>query len=353
MDCRCFVVLFPFSSFRFSRKGRRKRHFWRAGGCADYNFPCGNYVLLVGNFAHCRKGRCGRRRTKAAVTRNMPPFPENKAKEKNNDEYYRKPFRHGQCRHACGDFRNGGHGQGERKRRVSKSRNGAVCRHEHRQPTVFPDNRYQYPYFLWREKSLFDSAAYMDKLIICAYFGAFRPFFPDKTEVKKIKYLLPILICLVIIIAVKNRAPVYQLFLEGAEDGLKILFSILPAMIAVLSMAEMLKASGALSAFTAFLSPFSEKLGIPSEILPLALLRPFSGGGSLGLLTDTVKTYGADSQIARAACILCASTETTFYTISVYFRKTSVKNTKAVIFAAIIGDFVGILCACWLSKINF
>lgn len=166
-------------------------------------------------------------------------------------------------------------------------------------------------------------------------------------------YLLPLLIILVILSAASNKAPVYQLFLEGAEDGLKILISIFPPMIAVLSMSAMLKQSGLLDSFSAFVSPFTKKLGIPSEILPLALLRPFSGGGSLGLLTDTVKTYGADSRIARAACILCASTETTFYTVSVYFRRTSVRHLKSVIFSAVVGDFVGLLCACLLSKINF
>lgn len=166
-------------------------------------------------------------------------------------------------------------------------------------------------------------------------------------------YILPVLVMLVIFVAAKNKAPVYQLFLEGAEDGLKILFSILPPMIAVLSMSAMLKESGLLDAFSAAVSPFLEKVGIPAEILPLALLRPFSGGGSLGLLTDTVKTYGADSRISRAACILCASTETTFYTISVYFRRTSVKHLKPVIIAAVIGDLTGLLCACFLTKINF
>ena len=166
-------------------------------------------------------------------------------------------------------------------------------------------------------------------------------------------YILPILLILVLLIAVKNKAPVYQLFLEGAEDGLKILLAVLPPMLAVLSMSAMLQSSGLLSAFVAFFAPFAKKLDIPSEILPLALLRPFSGGGALGLLTDTIKTYGADSRISRAACILCASTETTFYTISVYFRKTSVRHLKSVIFAAIIGDLTGFFCACLLSKINF
>lgn len=166
-------------------------------------------------------------------------------------------------------------------------------------------------------------------------------------------YVLPVLIILVVLRAVFNKAPVYQLFLEGAEDGLKILVSILPPMLAVLSMSAMLRESGLLALFSSLVSPFTERLGIPSEILPLAMLRPFSGGGSLGLLTDTVKTYGADSRIASAACILCASTETTFYTVSVYFRRTSVKYLKSVIFAAVVGDFVGLLCACFLSKINF
>ena len=128
-----------------------------------------------------------------------------------------------------------------------------------------------------------------------------------------------------------------------------MLVCIMPPMIAVLSMSAVMRSSGLLDAFTAAISPFAKKLGIPPEILPLALLRPFSGGGALGLLTDTIKTYGADSPISRAACILCASTETTFYTISVYFRKTGAKHTKRVILAAVFGDLVGILCASWLK----
>ncbi len=115
----------------------------------------------------------------------------------------------------------------------------------------------------------------------------------------------------------------------------------------------MLRASGLLDIFVCFLAKPAKAVGIPSEILPLALLRPFSGGGSIGLLTDMIKSYGADSRISRTAAILCASTETTFYTISVYFRSTRVKYTKGVVLAAIFGDLVGILCASFLSTINF
>ncbi|MBO5060158.1 MAG: spore maturation protein [Clostridia bacterium] len=147
--------------------------------------------------------------------------------------------------------------------------------------------------------------------------------------------------------------PCYQTFIEGVEEGLKTVVSILPALVAILSAAAMLRQSGAISAICDLLSPVTDFFGFPSEVLPLAIIRPLSGGGSIGLLTDTVKTYGADSTIARMACIMCASTETTFYTIMVYFRKTKVKYTKRVILAAVFGDLVGILCAFCLSKINF
>lgn len=153
--------------------------------------------------------------------------------------------------------------------------------------------------------------------------------------------------------ASKNGIPCYQVFIEGVEEGLKTVISIFPALVAILSAAAMLRESGAILVLSELLSPVTSFLKIPTEILPLALIRPLSGGGSIGLLTDTVKTYGADSQIARAACILCASTETTFYTIMVYFRRTKVKYTKRVILAAVFGDLVGILCASALSKINF
>lgn len=154
-------------------------------------------------------------------------------------------------------------------------------------------------------------------------------------------------------IGTKNGVPCYQTFIEGVEEGLKTVISIFPALVAILSVTAMLRTSGAISALVNFLSPVTDFLGIPAEILPLAIVRPLSGGGSIGLLTDTVKTYGTSSEIAKAACILCASTETTFYTIMVYFRRTKVKYTKRVILAAVFGDLVGFLCACALSKINF
>ena len=161
------------------------------------------------------------------------------------------------------------------------------------------------------------------------------------------------MIILIFIAALRQKVPCYKVFLEGAEEGMKTVISIFPPLVAILSLSAMLRESGAIDALCAFLAPVTDFLKIPPEIMPLALIRPLSGSGSIALLTDIITTYGADSRIAIAACILCASTETTFYTISVYFGKTSVKYTKRVILAAVFGDFVGILCACSLSSIFF
>lgn len=166
-------------------------------------------------------------------------------------------------------------------------------------------------------------------------------------------YVIPALITFVLISGLKKGVPCYTTFIQGVESGLKTVVSIFPALIAILSAAAMLRASGLIDAISQVLAPIFNLLKIPIEILPLALIRPISGGGSIGLLTDTIKTFGVGSRITLAACILCASTETTFYTISVYFGGTSVKYTKRVILAAVFGDFVGILCASFLSMINF
>lgn len=165
-------------------------------------------------------------------------------------------------------------------------------------------------------------------------------------------YVIPILIILVLVSALKKGVPCYTTFISGVEDGLRTVVSILPCLIAILSVSAMLRASGIIDALSKILSPVLSAVNFPTEILPLALIRPISGGGSIGLLTDTIKTFGVASRITLCACILCASTETTFYTLSVYFGPTGVKYTKRVIFAAVFGDLMGIMCATLLSTIN-
>lgn len=166
-------------------------------------------------------------------------------------------------------------------------------------------------------------------------------------------YAVPVLISVILLCALKNKTPAYDAFISGAEEGFKTVISVFPPLLAVLSAAAMLRASGAVDAAARILSPLTDFFKIPSELLPLALIRPLSGSGALGLLTDTVRAYGANGKISAAACILCASTETTFYTLSVYFGGTKAKNTHRVMLAAIIGDLIGLICACTLAEIFF
>ena len=154
---------------------------------------------------------------------------------------------------------------------------------------------------------------------------------------------------LLLILALKSRVGVYDCFIEGAGDGMSTIMAIFPPLVAIMSVSVMLRESGAIEFIANILAPITKPLKIPAEILPLALIRPLSGGASVGLLTDLVITYGADSRVSKMACILCASTETTFYTLMVYFRNTEVKYTKRVLMSAIFGDLVGILCASLLA----
>lgn len=176
---------------------------------------------------------------------------------------------------------------------------------------------------------------------------------PARKEEEKIAYIVPSLIILIISVALFKNVRVYHTFIEGVEDGIGTVMSIFPALVAILSVSAMLKASGAIDLITSVLTPVTSLFKIPSEILPLAIIRPMSGGGSIGLLSELVGDFGPESRIAKMACILCASTETTFYTVMVYFKKTKVKYTKRVLVSAIFGDLVGILCATLLSSINF
>ena len=165
-------------------------------------------------------------------------------------------------------------------------------------------------------------------------------------------YVIPAIIALVLVYSLIKKQPSYEVFISGAEDGMKIVLGIFPPLVAVLTAAYMLRASGTLDIIASLLSPLGKL--IPAEVMPLALIRPVSGSGATGILAEILNTYGADSLIGRLASVIMGSTETTFYCLCVYFAKTRVKhNMRAVPFAAV-GDIVGILTAAVLIKLlNF
>ena len=155
-------------------------------------------------------------------------------------------------------------------------------------------------------------------------------------------YVIPLIISLVLITAMIKKLPSYELFIDGAEDGMKIVSGIFPPLVAVLTAAY-------IDLIVSLLSPITNL--IPAEVMPLALIRPISGSGATGILTEILNNYGADSEVGRIASVIMGSTETTFYCLCVYFAKTRVKhNLKAVPFAAV-GDIVGILTAAILIKL--
>ena len=150
-----------------------------------------------------------------------------------------------------------------------------------------------------------------------------------------------------------RKTTVYTTFIDGVGEGIKTVMGIFPAILAILTATAMLEASGAFDLLLNLLSPLTQALKIPEEVMPLAIVRPMSGGASLGVLSDILDKCTPDSFSGTVASVIMGSTETTFYTLCVYFRKTRVKYTKKIIPAALIGDFVGLLAAVWVCKIIF
>lgn len=163
-------------------------------------------------------------------------------------------------------------------------------------------------------------------------------------------YIIPVFILGIVLYSFLKKGNTYADFIDGASSALVTVKNIFAPILAISVASSMLRASGAFELLSAFLSPILNLVGIPSEILPLSLIKPLSGSGALGVLSDTLSEYGADSRVGKIASIIMASTETTFYCISIYFAKTGIKNTARVIPCAVIGDICALLLACWLVR---
>lgn len=166
-----------------------------------------------------------------------------------------------------------------------------------------------------------------------------------------IDYVVPILLLMTSVIALRKRENAYDLLLHGASDGLKLLISIVPSLILLLTAVTMLRASGAVELLSTLLSPVFSFFGIPPETALLVLIRPLSGSAALAVGAELMGQYGADSLIGRTVAVMLGSTETTFYTISVYFGAAGIKKTRYTIPAALVADFVGFLVASWTAKL--
>jgi spore maturation protein B len=152
-------------------------------------------------------------------------------------------------------------------------------------------------------------------------------------------YIIPAVIFLIIVIGLIKRVDIFNEFLSGASESLGVGINILPALIALMTAIGMFKASGALDAITGVIAPFAMKIGFPPEALPLALIRPISGSGALATFESILTDVSPDSFPGRVASVMMGASETTFYTVAVYYGATKVTKTRHTITACLTSDF--------------
>ena len=158
-------------------------------------------------------------------------------------------------------------------------------------------------------------------------------------------YIVPSLLLVSSAAALRKKENPYDLMLTGAAEGLKLLLSIIPPLVLLLTAVSMLRASGGIDLLTSLFAPVFRLCGIPPETAMLVLIRPISGSAALAVGADLMAQYGVDSLIGRTVAVMLGSTETTFYTISVYFGAAGVKKTRYTVFAALFADLVGFVMA--------
>lgn len=166
-------------------------------------------------------------------------------------------------------------------------------------------------------------------------------------------YLVPGLLLLISLAALRKGEHAYDTMLEGAAEGLALVKTILPALVLLLTAVHMLRSSGAAEFLGNALSPLFSLLGIPAQTALLVLIRPVSGSAALAVGADLMVAYGVDSAIGRTAAVMLGSTETTFYTISVYFSAAGIKKTRYTLPASLFADLVGFTMASWSARLLF
>ena len=150
-----------------------------------------------------------------------------------------------------------------------------------------------------------------------------------------------------------KRVKVYEVFVDGAKEGFDVAVRIIPYLVAMLVAIGIFRASGAMELLTSLLAPVTSLIGMPPETLPMVLMRPLSGSGSLGIMTELMKVHGPDSFIGVLVSTMYGSSETTFYVLAVYFGSVGIKNTRHAVPAGIIADIAGMLGALWIVRLVY
>jgi len=164
------------------------------------------------------------------------------------------------------------------------------------------------------------------------------------------KFVIPLMLVLIPLYGLFKRVAVYEEFVTGAKEGFQVAVRIIPYLVAILFAIGMFRASGAMEFMIGGLRPVLRPIGIPPEILPMAITSPLCGGGSLAILADMVKTHGIDSIFVKMAGVMYGAAETTFYVIAVYFGAVGIKKTRHAVPAGLIADAAGVLLAVFIVK---
>lgn len=166
-------------------------------------------------------------------------------------------------------------------------------------------------------------------------------------------WMIPSLIGFILLYGTFKKVPTYESFVEGGKEGIQIAFSIIPYLVGMLVSISIFRASGALEYFMSFLKPVLDFIGVPSEVAPLAIIRPISGNAALGMTSDLIATYGPDSFIGRLASVIQGSTDTTLYVLTVYFGAVGIKKMGDALKVGLLADLVGFIAAIVVVTLMF
>jgi len=166
-------------------------------------------------------------------------------------------------------------------------------------------------------------------------------------------WLLPAIILLILTVALIRKVPVYEAFIEGAKDGVKVSFNIIPYLVAIIVAISMLRASGAIEILSQLLSGVLNKCGMPADVLPLAFVRSLSGSAALGVFSDIIANNDINSYTSKLAAVMLGSSETTFYVLTVYFGAVGIKKYRYAVICGLAADFAGIVAAVIVTRYFF
>ena len=164
-------------------------------------------------------------------------------------------------------------------------------------------------------------------------------------------YIIPIFIIFVLIYSIFKKINAYDSFVDGARQAIDLCINTFPYLVAIFSIVELLQASGLSSVISNLASPIFRFLGIPSELTEFLIIRPFTGSGSIGMLSNIFSLYGPDSYVSKCACVIMSCSETTFYVVAVYFSTTKIKKLRYVIPVCLLSALIGSILACTFCKI--